>query len=150
MGKQVAGGRLKGYSSKLAVVQLERPEPLFGYAILHLIPLLYLTRSSPQVAAYLLAPCAGGRAFLCFLPNCARAHIASHFQNGQYQHYRQMSTLNILSSYQPQPLIRRSRVYGSPDETRVNNCECSTVVYSLLSACAFCQTNLASAPRCLL
>jgi hypothetical protein len=84
-------------SSKVTGVELETAEPLLGYALLHLISSPIPDKTLSQVAAYLLAPCANGRALFRFLQNYARAHIASHFQNGQYQHYRQISALYILS-----------------------------------------------------
>ena len=37
------------YSPKLVVFQLKAAEPLLGYAILHLFPPLYLTRSFPKL-----------------------------------------------------------------------------------------------------
>src|SRR5258706_9476158 len=99
MGKQVARRRLMEYSSKLAVFQLKAAEPLLGYAILHLITPLYLTRSSPKLLhIYSLLAAEDVRPFASLLLTklCPRSHnIAPHFQNGQYQHYRKMSALYI-------------------------------------------------------
>jgi len=63
-----------------------------------LISLLYLTRSSPKLLhIYSLLVPADVRPCASYYKYCARAYIASHSQNGQYQNYHQMSTLYHLS-----------------------------------------------------
>jgi hypothetical protein len=132
------------------VQELEGPEPLLGYVPLHLFILFYLTRSCPELLhIYSLLATTD----VCPLPSYiyARAHIASHLQNLTYQKYHHISALYILSCSPPQ--LIRPRNYDPPNEITASNCSCSSVLYSLLSACGACQTDkpLAEAsppPKC--
>jgi len=76
----------------MTVIQLQRAEPLLGYALLHLILLIYLTGLFPKLLnTYLLLAPVDVRLFASC--DYSRTHIASHLQNGQYQNCRQMSAL---------------------------------------------------------
>jgi hypothetical protein len=84
LGKQATGGQLKEHPSKLAVLQLEGPEPLLRYVPLHLFILFHLTRSCHKLLhTYSLLATTN----VCPLASYiyARAHIASHLQHSMYQ-----------------------------------------------------------------
>lgn len=78
-----------------------------------------IDQSPCDVAAELAAVCVGGRAFSLAIPLVL-------FE----------LTPNIEFDLEP---LDVGYVYLGPTVSNANDCRCSTVYYSLLSACAYCQ-----------
>jgi hypothetical protein len=130
--------RWSQYSSETADIQLETAESLFRYLQLLLACLFYLTRSFPKLlhiysppAVVEVRPFASGKFRL-------RSHRPTFLEwKVPALPPQQCAVLPLLiltiTTYP------RSRLYSAPTKATANNCQCSSVVYSLLSACEACQ-----------